>query len=235
MPQDKPTTLEGWKKVALKLKPADGCFAAQKAIVWKSDKPNTINVKLGARETKIDLDAQDQLESNGRRPELWRHLPSDLPEDPTSLPAEEPKSSNAVIYIRQNLATALGIADPLFKWPDCTALPPASIEANLKLMRVWFANVQVRHVVNFGSNTPVPATTRTLKIDGLEIVVPDDGTPWPDPIDTIGLEGFIPGNCSGTLSLLDETQVPRPQSIDLSAPIVSLGLTKNGSARIPGM
>ena len=140
-----------------------------------------------------------------------------------------------MIYIRQKLATALGITDPRFKWPDCTGLPPGSIEANLKLIRVRVTNKQVTHVVDFGSNTAVPATTRTLKINDLEIVVPDDGTPWPDPINTIELEGFVPGFLPGTLSLLDETQVPRPQSIDLSAPIVSLGLTKNGSARIPGV
>jgi hypothetical protein len=215
------------------LSPSLECYISESATIWQATPGSTISVGIGPDQADVDLSVQDAIEGTSKRPDLWRHVPSAPPELQQTWPSSRPPKSNATIFILKTseLAKAFGITAGTIgaKWPDCTLL--GSQPSQVKLSATSITLIGSDH--NVTVETSASGKSRSFTAPHLLVILPDHGEHWPATITGISVRGSISANGSGTLDLLDETLVPRQQTIDFTSSSVDLKLTPNGVNRFP--
>lgn len=223
-------TTSAWASYATNcLAPNTTCFAAIAAKVQQSATPNKIVISTPPNQIEVDLSVQDDMEAKGQRPSVWRHSPT-TPTELSMLP-NFPTTTDAVILVQQSITTSLGFTpDTLaFKWPDCTALGITLSVVELSFSSITLMSNSSTYTIKGGaSGAPVD-----LAFPNLVVRVPSDGGAWPPTatLTKINVAGSIPGHGSGSINLLNEGLVPRPQVIDLTTSPVKVTLTTNGLGR----
>lgn len=234
-----------WRDYATRcLQPQDAqskCYVAFDAMVWRAGEVNKILLSLPSNQTVLDLDLAEQdatEQSKKKRPDLWRHHPSNLPDSWQAFSPSQPKTTNAVVYVMPKIAKSLGITSlvgPLEpKFPECSPLMG-------KLPTVQLSPTSITLTGSDGSQHAVPvhsaSSLRQLSFPNLTVKLPDDGEQWPAPITKISVAGSISvegSNGKGSVDLLNEDFVFRPQEVDLTSDPAGLTLTCNGLGRFAG-